>query len=82
MITVQTPRGTYEGHYHVERVSPTSGALGFVAVLHKVMLLGPNDRSTPLPIAAELRGRWTGLTEVEAVGGLIQQFESWARSQP
>lgn len=52
--------GTYEGHYHVEPMSPTSGAVGFVAVLHTVILLGPNDCYTPLPIAAELRGRWTG----------------------
>ena len=82
MIAVQTPRGTYEGHYHVEPVSPTSGAFGFVAVLYKVTLVGPNDRNTPLPIAAELRGRWTGLTEGEAVEGLVEQFERWARAQP
>ena len=82
MIAVQTPRGTYHGHYRVEPVAPTSGAMGFVAVLKKIGLLGPDDRYTPLPVAAELRGRWRGLTEGEAIEGLVRQFESWARAQP
>jgi hypothetical protein len=82
MIAVQTTRGTYEGHYRVEPVSPTSGSVGFVAMLKNVGLLGPDNRYTPLPIATELRGRWSGRTKSEAVEGLVQQFESWARSQP
>lgn len=59
-----------------------SGAIGFVAVLKKVGVLGPDDRYTPLPVASELRGRWMGLTESEAVEDLTRQFESWARAQP
>jgi hypothetical protein len=81
-IAVQTPRGTYEGNYLVERAAPTSQSLGFVALLKKVGIVRLDGRYTPLPVATELRGRWQGRTEREAVEDLTQQFESWARAQP
>ena len=82
IVAVETPRGTYEGHYRVEPAAPTSGLVGFVAVLERVGVFGPDRRYTPLPIATELRGRWSGWTEGEAVEDLGRQFESWARAQP
>jgi hypothetical protein len=81
-IAVQTPCGRYEGNYLVERAAPTGQSLGFVAVLKKVGIVGPDGRYTPLPVATELRGRWQGLTESEAVEDLTTQFENWARAQP
>jgi hypothetical protein len=66
----------------VERAAPTSQSLGFVAVLKTVGIVGPDGRYTPLPVATELRGRWQGLTEREAVEDLTTQFENWARAQP
>jgi hypothetical protein len=81
-ITVRTARGTYEGTCLVERAAPTSRSLGFVAVLKKVGIVGPDGRYTPLPVATELRGRWQGVTEGEAVEDLTRHFDSWARAQP
>jgi hypothetical protein len=81
-ITAQTPRGTYEGTCLVERAAPTSRSLGFVAVLKKVGIVGADGRYTPLPVATELRGRWQGATENEAVEDLARHFDSWAHGQP
>ena len=81
-ITVQTPRGTYQGDCLVEPAAPTSRSLGYVAVLKKVGVVAPDGRYTPLPVATELRGRWQGRTETEAVADLTSRFESWAAGQP
>jgi hypothetical protein len=77
VIKVETPRGVYEGSY---QIGPA--ATGFVALLKAVRLVGAEGRVTPLPVATELRGRWSGQTEADAVEGLVRQFETWARAQP
>lgn len=80
-IVVEMPRGVYQGHYQVGPVSPTSGSVGFVALLRRVGVLGSDGHYTALPVAAELRGRWHGLTQHEVVESLTQQFESSVRAQ-